>query len=92
METETRIAVLSIIVENTDTTAELNDIIHEYAEYMVGRMGIPYRARGINIISLVVDAPQNVISTLSGRIGRLEGVTSKVAYAKVWRMRKYDIR
>ena len=83
METETRIAVLSIIVENTDTTAELNDIIHEYAEYMVGRMGIPYRARGINIISRVVDAPQNVISTLSGRIGRLEGVTSKVAYAKV---------
>ena len=83
METETRIAVLSIIVENTDTTAELNDIIHEYAEYMVGRMGIPYRARGINIISLVVDAPQTVISTLSGRIGRLEGVTSKVAYAKV---------
>ena len=83
METETRLAVLSIIVENTDTTAELNDIIHEYAEYMVGRMGIPYRARGINIISLVVDAPQNVISTLSGRIGRLEGVTSKVAYAKV---------
>ena len=83
METETRIAVLSIIVENTDTTAELNDIIHEYAEYMVGRMGIPYRARGINIISLVVDAPQNVISTLSGRIGRPEGVTSKVAYAKV---------
>ena len=83
METETRIAVLSIIVENTDTTAELNDIIHEYAESMVGRMGIPYRGRGINIISLVVDAPQNVISTLSGRIGRLEGVTSKVAYAKV---------
>ena len=83
MDTETRIAVLSIIVENTDTTAELNDIIHEYAEYMVGRMGIPYRARGINIISLVVNAPQTVISTLSGRIGRLEGVTSKVAYAKV---------
>ena len=83
MEAETRIAVLSIIVGNTDTTAELNDIIHEYAEYMVGRMGIPYRARGINIISLVVDAPQNVISTLSGRIGRLSGVTSKVAYAKV---------
>lgn len=83
MEAETRIAVLSIIVENTDTTAELNDIIHEYAEYMVGRMGIPYRTRGINIISLVVDAPQNVISTLSGRIGRLSGVTSKVAYAKV---------
>lgn len=83
MEAETRIAVLSIIVENMDTTAKLNDIIHEYAQYMVGRMGIPYRARGIHIISLVVDAPQNVISNLSGRIGRLEGVTSKVAYAKV---------
>lgn len=83
METETRIAVLSIIVENTDMTAELNDIIHEYAAYMVGRMGIPYRAKGINIISLVVDAPQTIISTLSGRIGRLDGVTSKVAYAKV---------
>lgn len=83
METETRIAVLSIIVENTDMTAELNDIIHEYAAYMVGRMGIPYRAKGINIISLVVDAPQTIISTLSGRIGRLDGMTSKVAYAKV---------
>lgn len=83
MDTETRIAVLSIIVENTDQTAKLNDIIHEYADYMVGRMGIPYRAKGINIISLVVDAPQTIISTLSGRIGRLDGVTSKVAYAKV---------
>lgn len=83
MDAETRIAVLSIIVENTDQTANLNDIIHEYAEYMVGRMGIPYRAKGINIISLVVDAPQTIISTLSGKIGRLDGVTSKVAYAKV---------
>ena len=83
MDTETRIAVVSIIVENTEETAELNDIIHEYAQYVVGRMGIPYRQKGINIISLVLDAPQNAISTLSGRIGRLEGVTSKVAYAKV---------
>ena len=80
METETRIAVLSIIVENTDTTAELNDIIHEYAEYMVGRMGIPYRARGINIISLVVDAPQNV--TAGGRDVQ-GGVRKGVTYAKV---------
>ena len=83
MDTETRIAVVSIIVENAEETAELNDIIHEYAQYVVGRMGIPYRQKGINIISLVLDAPQNAISTLSRRIGRLDGVTSKVAYAKV---------
>ena len=83
MDTETRIAVVSIIVENAEETAELNDIIHEYAQYVVGRMGIPYRQKGINIISLVLDAPQNAISTLSGRIGRLDGVNSKVAYAKV---------
>lgn len=80
---ETRIAVVSIIVEDMEKTAELNDMIHEYAQYVVGRMGIPYRQKGIHIISLVLDAPQNVISTLSGRIGRLEGVTSKAAYAKV---------
>ncbi|MCD8018814.1 MAG: iron-only hydrogenase system regulator [Clostridiales bacterium] len=80
---DTRIAVLSIIVEDNERTAELNEIIHEYAQYMVGRMGIPYRKRNINIISLVLDAPQDAISTLSGRIGRLPGVTSKVAYAKV---------
>lgn len=80
---ETRIAVLSIIVEDVEETAQLNDIIHEFAQYVVGRMGIPYREKGINIISLVVDAPQNAINTLSGRIGRLKGVTSKATYAKV---------
>lgn len=80
---ETRIAVLSIIVEDSEKTAELNEMIHEYAEYVVGRMGIPYREKNINIISLVLDAPQDAISTLSGKIGRLPGVTSKAAYAKV---------
>lgn len=80
---DTRIAVLSIIVEDSKDTAELNQMIHEYAEYVVGRMGIPYREKGVNIISLVVDAPQNAISALSGRIGRLSGVTSKVTYAKM---------
>lgn len=80
---ETRIAVLSIIVEDMEKTAELNQIIHEFSEYVVGRMGIPYREKGVNIISLVLDAPQNSISTLSGRIGRLPGVTSKATYAKV---------
>ena len=80
---DTRIAVLSIIVEDMEKTAELNQIIHEFSEYVVGRMGIPYREKGVNIISLVLDAPQNAISTLSGRIGRLKGVTSKETYAKV---------
>ena len=80
---ETRVAILSIIVEDMDSTEELNSIIHNYSRYVVGRMGLPYRERGINIISLVLDAPQNEISTLSGRIGRLHGVTSRTAYAKV---------
>ncbi len=80
---ETRIAVLSIIVEDSSQSDALNKIIHDYAEYVVGRMGIPYREKGINIISLVLDAPQNAISTLSGKIGRLAGVTAKAAYAKV---------
>ena len=80
---DTRIAVLSLIVEDMEKTAELNQIIHEFSEYVVGRMGIPYREKGVNIISLVLDAPQNAISTLSGRIGRLKGVTSKATYAKV---------
>ena len=80
---ETRIAVLSIIVDDSSQSDALNKIIHDYAEYVVGRMGIPYREKGINIISLVLDAPQNAISTLSGKIGRLAGVTAKAAYAKV---------
>ena len=80
---ETRIAVLSIIVEDSSQSDALNKIIQDYAEYVVGRMGIPYREKGINIISLVLDAPQNAISTLSGKIGRLAGVTAKAAYAKV---------
>ncbi len=80
---DTRIAVLSIIVEDITKTTELNSIIHEYAGFVVGRMGIPYRVKNINIISLVVDAPQEDISTLSGRLGRIEGITVKTAYAKV---------
>lgn len=80
---DTRVAILSVIVENTDSTEKLNSIIHEYSRFVVGRMGIPYHKRNINIISLVVDAPQNEISSLSGRIGRLAGVTAKAAYAKL---------
>ena len=76
---DTRVAVLSIIVEQDSSTAELNRLLSEAGEYIIGRMGIPYRAKGVNIISVVMDAPQDVISTLSGRIGRLRGVSARTA-------------
>jgi len=78
---ETRVAVIGIIVENPDATPRLNEVLHEYGAYIIGRMGIPYRQRNISIISLAVDAPQDVISALSGKLGRLEGVAAKTAYS-----------
>lgn len=80
---ESRVAVIGIIVENPEVTDKLNAILHEYAPYILGRMGIPYREKGISIISIAVDAPQDVISTLSGRIGRLPGISAKTAYSNV---------
>lgn len=80
---ETRVAVLSIIVEKSETVKELNNILHDYGEYIIGRMGIPYRQRNINIISIAVDAPQNTIATLSGKIGKLDGISVKTAYSGV---------
>ena len=79
---ETRVAVMSIIVENPDMVETLNAILHEYGEYIIGRMGIPYRKRKVNIIAIALDAPQNTISALSGKIGRLAGVSSKAAYSR----------
>ncbi len=80
---ETRVAVMSIIVEKSETVEELNQILHSYGEYIIGRMGIPYRQRNINIISIAVDAPQNIISTLSGKIGKLDGISVKTAFSGV---------
>ena len=80
---ETRIAVVGIVVEEEESAEALNEILHEYREYIIGRMGIPYRQKGLNIISIAVDAPQDVISALSGKVGRLPGVSSKTAYAGV---------
>lgn len=80
-QTENRIAVIGIVVENPDSVETLNEILHEYRDYIIGRMGIPYRQRSLNIISIAVDAPQPVISAMSGKIGRLPGVSSKAAYA-----------
>lgn len=79
----TRVAVIGIVVENYDSADKLNTILHEYGEYIIGRMGIPYHRKHINVISIAVDAPQNVISAMSGRIGRLPGVSAKTAYASV---------
>lgn len=79
----TRVAVMSIIVENSEGVAELNAILHDYGEYIIGRMGIPYRQKGINIISVAIDAPQDTISALSGKIGKLKGVSVKTAYSAV---------
>ena len=80
---ETRVAVMSIIVENPDAPEKINAILHEYGEYIIGRMGIPYRERRISIISVAMDAPPNVISTIAGKIGTLEGVSVKTAYSSV---------
>ena len=78
-----RVAVIGIIVSNRDSVEALNALLHEYAEHIIGRMGIPYRERKINIISIAIDASQDVISALTGRIGKLPGVSVKTAYAGV---------
>ena len=80
---ENRVAVMSIIVENSDAAEKINAILHDHGEYIIGRMGIPYRQRRINIISVALDAPQNVISAIAGKIGGLEGVSVKTAYSSV---------
>lgn len=79
---ENRIAVVGIIVEDLSSTETLNKILHDYGQYIIGRMGIPYREKGVNVISVVVDAPQTEISAMTGKIGRLEGVSVKAAYSQ----------
>lgn len=80
---ETRIAVIGIIVESQLHIAELDEVMHDYARYIIGRMGIPYREKHVNIISIAVDAPQDVISALSGKIGRIAGISAKTAYSNL---------
>ncbi|MBQ0059871.1 MAG: iron-only hydrogenase system regulator [Lachnospiraceae bacterium] len=80
---ETRVAIIGIIVEDPESIPTLNEILHDYREYIVGRMGIPYRPKNVNVISIVVDAPQDQISALSGKIGKLPGISAKAAYSKV---------
>ncbi len=79
----TRVAIIGIIVENPDSTEEMNAVLHEYSQYIIGRMGIPYRRKNINIISIAVDAPSDIINAISGKIGKLEGISAKAAYSQV---------
>lgn len=76
---ETRVAVMSIIVENDDTVEQLNKLLHEYGKFIIGRMGLPYKEKKINIISIALDAPKDTISTLAGKIGNLPGISVKTA-------------
>ncbi len=79
----TRVALLGIVVENADSVERLNQILHQYGSYIIGRMGIPYHKRQVNLISVVLDAPTDVVSSLSGKIGMLPGVTAKAVYSKL---------
>ena len=80
---DSRVAVMSIIVEDMDVVEQVNAVLHEYGEYIIGRMGIPYRARRISIISIALDAPQDTISALSGKIGKMAGVNVKTSFSSV---------
>lgn len=80
---ETRVAIIGIIVQQADAVDRLNMLLHEYGRYIIGRMGIPYRAKGIHIISIAIDAPQDAISALAGKIGKLPGISIKTAFSNV---------
>ena len=82
---ETRIAVMGIIVENINSVEELNRLLHQSGKYIIGRMGLPYRDKKVHIVSIAIDAPQDVISALAGRLGNIVGISVKTAYSKVIR-------
>lgn len=82
MEKETRVAVVAMMIENEGAAEEINGLLHAYSAFVIGRMGVPYREKGINVITVVLDAPSDAVSALSGKLGRLRGVTTKVLYAK----------
>lgn len=80
---KSRVALIGIIVENRDSVSKLNAILHEYGEFIIGRMGLPYDKKDISIISVSIDAPEDTINTLSGKLGMLDGVTTKTIYSKI---------
>jgi putative iron-only hydrogenase system regulator len=79
---DTRIAVIAIIVEDRSSSKQMNEILHEYGDYIIGRMGIPYRSKGISLVSVAIDAPNEIISALCGKLGNVQGLTAKAAYSK----------
>lgn len=79
---DTRIAVIAIIVEDRESSAAMNEVLHQYGEYIIGRMGIPYKQKGISLISVAIDAPNEIISALTGKLGNIPGLTAKAAYSK----------
>lgn len=81
-ESENRVAVIAMIIDNSEAVGAVNALLHSFSGYVIGRMGIPHRERGLSIINVVVDAPADAISALSGKLGRLDGVTCKVVYSK----------
>jgi len=83
---ETRVGIIGIVVQELDSVEELNRVLHQYSEYIVGRMGIPYHQKKLNIISVAVDAPMDIIAAISGKIGKLKGVTAKAVYSKLLTM------
>ena len=80
---QTRVAVMAIIMEKNESVEMLNAVLHEFGDHIIGRMGIPYRTRGINIVSIALDAPQDTISALAGKLGNIDGVSVKTAYSNV---------
>ena len=79
---ETRVAIIAIIIENPDAVASVNAILHDYSDFIIGRMGLPYRAKHLNIISIMMDAPSDKINALAGKLGRCDGVTAKAVTSK----------
>lgn len=80
---ETRIAIIAIVVEDSESVTSMNETLHEYAKYIIGRMGIPYHKKNISLLSVAIDAPSDVISALCGKLGNIQGLTVKAAYSKV---------
>ena len=80
---DTRVALIGIVVENFNSAQEVNEILHNYGQFVIGRMGIPYHKRSVSIISVAVDAPADVISAMSGKLGRLDGVSAKTVYSEL---------
>lgn len=83
MDENTRIAVLAIVVEDTNKVSAMNETLHEYGQYIIGRMGIPYSKKHVSLISVAIDAPNEVISALCGKLGNIQGLTVKAAYSKM---------